>query len=151
MITPFYQCYLSQQKKKHLIHVLWNRSENCPLQGLSCLKPYWSEEHEEWGRERQWRKEAIKSLKYFLPCIPGLLQTYPAVPMLCWQAVLTCAWKCSLNCRQASGVYHWKERTALGQTGQGLLGKKPNWEKKPDKMLVHGVCQEQSYPGIRKG
>lgn len=42
--------------------------------------------------------------------------THPTVPVfLRWQVVLTCPWKCSLSCRQASGVYHWKktDRRAL--------------------------------------
>lgn len=85
-----------------------------PCRGLAALKHIGVRNIKNEGGESQWWKEALKSLKCFLPCIPALLQTYPAVPVLCWQAVLTCAWKCSLNCRQASGVYHWKKRTAAG-------------------------------------
>lgn len=48
----------------------------------------------------------------FLPPAPPshTLQAHPTVPVfLRWQAALTCLWKCSLSCKQASGVYHCKE------------------------------------------
>lgn len=41
----------------------------------------------------------------------GQSSTHPTVPVFPrWQAARTCPWKCSLSCRQALGVYHWKER-----------------------------------------
>lgn len=48
----------------------------------------------------------------FLPAGPpprAPAGAHPTVPVLRrWQAAWTCPWKCSLSCRQASGVYHWK-------------------------------------------
>lgn len=99
----------SLQLKRHLYDVLRNR-EIVPMAKLDSSP----------DSERRRLRLCVQWAHFIYTCIcASILPTsstplspgaYPTVPVfLRWQAVLTWLWKCSLSCRQASGVYHYEK------------------------------------------
>lgn len=74
----------------------------------------------------------------------SLRKTHPTAPVFrCWQALLTWAWKWSLNWRQASGVYHCRHTQirCLARCGTTLFMVPGAHLAKPlCKLLIMGPC-----------